>query len=366
MNYSTETIYKNTGQFDKIVVVTFKFNSESFKRYGNYIVGKFYYTPKERTNIQQIIDSENSHTDGLVKFVASDSPKLSKENVDELAFSGLLASDIIEILQFEEVVENKFIKKDIRELPEPIKINSPFTEEDEEDLMLWLNGQRLKTSYRLIPEERHRHNAVLFRKNEKAITKPEEVALFKDLNTGEIKPELKIYYLESKFKYDKLSDDELTELKKLYEKKAGEKIEILSKELKKSSERWKEIGINYTTGVKILLHLSTNFETQRITNGKFPVWWDYEKFLHIFMRHVNETQVGERFGSKTVFQYKLKDIKDLIKIVLGKVEEEIIEHFMTKPGKDFIRIGERSVYYNGDYYSFHIDKNGRLMTFHKK
>ena len=83
------------------------------------------------------------------------------------------------------------------------------------------------------------------------------------------------------------------------------------------------------------------------------------------MRHVDETQVGERFEIKTVFQYKLNDIRDLIKIVLEKTEKEINEHFEKNSEKDFFRIGERSVYYNGDFYSFHIEKSGRLMKFHK-
>ena len=252
---------------------------------------------------------------------------------------GLLTSDIIEILQFSHIEENKFAKTEKRELPEPMIIKSPFTNDDEEDLMIWLNNQRLKSNYKLIPEEINKHNAVIFRKYEKDIRNSENLHDFVDSKTGEIKPELKFYYLQSKFIHDELSETELEEFKTVINQRAQEKVKILGNELKKSTEHWSEIGINYQKGVTILTHLITNFETHRISNVKFPIWWDLEKFLHIFMRHVDETQIGERFEIKTVFQYKLNDIKDLIKIVLQRTEKEIDEHFEKNPEKDFFRIG---------------------------
>ena len=365
--YTKESIYKYSGQYDKIVIVTFRWNSNSIKKFGEYIIGKFYYTPSERENIQKLIESdENSNNHGFVKFKPSETPKLSDENIHELDTKGLLTSDIIEILQFSNFEENKFAKTDNRELPEPMIIKSPFTNEDEEDLMIWLNNKRLKSGYKLIPEEINKHNAVTFRKYEGEIRKSENLYDFVDSATGEIKSELKFYYLQSKYYHEELSEAELKEFEELISQRAKEKVETLANELKKSTEHWNEIGINYQKGVSILVQLITNFETQRITNVKFPIWWDLEKFLHIYMRHVNETQVGEKFEIKTVFQYKLNDIRDLIKIVLDKTEKEINEHFEKNPEKEFFRIGERSVYYNGDFYTFHIEKTGRLLTFYKK
>jgi hypothetical protein len=366
MTYTKESIYKYSGQYDKIVIVTFKWNSDSFKKFGEYIIGKFYYTPKERDIVQKLLENEvASNTHGYVKFKPSEAPKLSEENVIELDKKGLLTSDIIEILQFSHIEENKFSKTEKRALPKPMVIKSSFTNEDEEDLMIYLNNQRLKSGYKLIPDEINKHNAIIFRKYEPQIRKSDNLYYFIDSTTHEIKPELKYYYLQSKYYHDELSEVELEEFKSLINQKAQEKVGILGNELKKSTEHWDEIGINYKKGVSILVHLITNFEAHRITNVKFPIWWDLEKFLHIYMRHVDETQIGERFEIKTVFQYKLNDIKDLIKIVLDKTEKEIDEHFEKNPNKDFFRIGERSVYYNGDFYSFHIEKSGRLMTFHK-
>ena len=365
--YSKENIYKNTGQFDRVVSVSFRFNSDSYRKYGSYIVGKFYYTPSERSEIQRIIENPNhENTHGLIKFIASDSPKLSTENKDYLKFDGLESSDIVEVLGFNTSAENQFMKTDIRELPKPITIKSPFTEEDEADnMILWLNNQRLNNGYKLIQEERNQHNAILYRKYENLITKPEEVALFRDEITGKIKPELNYYYLNSKFEHGTINDDEFEELKELINQKATEKVLIIKKELEKSSQKWKQLAIDKQAALRILIAMATHFETHRLTSAKNPVWWDFERFVHIFMRHVSETKIGERFEIKTAFQYKAKDIKSLIKIVLDICDKEIAEHFEKKPGIEFKRQGERAVYFDGDYYSFRIDKDGKLMTFHK-
>lgn len=364
--YTKEEIYRQTAQFDKIVSATFQLNSDSYKKYGSYIVGKFYYTPNERAEMQSVIRNPNhKQTHGLIKFLASDSPKISAENKEYLRFDGLDSSDIIEILRFNAPEENKFVKTDTRDLPKPMMINSPFKDDDADDMMLWLNNQRLNNGYKLIKEERDQHNAILYRKYENKITKPEEVFLFIDESTGEIKPELKYYYLNSKFEHDTITDKELEELKSLIDQKAKDKVEIIKKELERSSEKWKQMGIDEKVALGIIVQMSIYFETHRLTSGKIPVWWDFERFVHIFMRHVSETKIGERFEVKTVFQYRLKDIKSLIKIVLKIAEEEINVHFESKPGIEFKRQGERAIYFDGDYYSFRIDKEGKLMTFHK-
>ncbi len=88
-------------------------------------------------------------------------------------------------------------------------------------------------------------------------------------------------------------------------------------------------------------------------------------FYIFFIRHVTEVQVGDRFQDKTRFQYQLKDIKSLLKIILEKLTPEINQHFEQHPDKDFGRQGSMSYYYNGDYYAIHIRADGLLMTFYK-
>lgn len=366
MNYSREEIFQYSGQFDKTVTVSFKYESKAQKEYGNHITGDFYYTPKERIELENLIKKEDfDKTDGLIKFKVSNGiNKLTNEQVNNLRFEGIMASDIIEILQFSNPVENEFSKTDIKNLPDPITINVDLSNRDEEEMMLWLNSQRLKDGYKLIPEEINRHNGVILRKYEN-IMSSEDLKNFKDINSGVIKKDLKYHYLKSKYYKDLLTDEEKTEFENIIKEEVDEKVKILGKELQKSQEKWKSIGIDYKQALAWLIHFSSDFRPERLTHGKIPVWWDYESLLHIYMRHVSETKIGERFEAKTVFQYKFSDIKTVIETVLQKTEKEIIEHFTLYPEKDFKRVGEQSVYYKGDYYVFHINTKGKLITFYK-
>ncbi len=367
MIYSQEEIYKYTGQYDKIVSVSFRYDSDARKKYGAYITGTFYYTPKEKEASEKIIENDDfKKTDGLIKFkIGRGLNDLTKEQIGDLRFEGILASDIIEILSYVKPVENEFSKSDIKNLPDPITIKSNFSEVDEEELTLWTNNQRLRNGYKLIPEEINRHNGIILRKYEGQMPK-EHLQNFKNLETGEIKDKIKYHYLNSKYYKDLLSEEEKIEFENLMKQEVDEKIGILRSELQKSQEKWKEVGINYKDALAWLIHFSSSFRSERLTHGKIPVWWDYESLLHIYMRHVSKTQIGERFESRTVFQYKFKDIKRVIETILKNIEEEIIEHFTNNPDKDFRRVGEQSVYFNGDFYEFHISPTGRLRTFYKK
>ena len=307
MTYSQEEIYKFTGQYDKVVSVSFRYGSEARKKYGDYITGTFYYTPGERSKLEDVIAEDDfQKTDGLIKFQAGKGINpLSKKQIGDLRFEGILASDIIEILSFAKPVENEFSKSDLRNLPDPITIKSNFSDVDEEEMVLWLNNQRLKDGYKLIPEEINRHNGIILRKYEAQM--PEEhLKNFMDEDTGEVKKELKYHYLNSKYYKDLLTDNEKIEFENLIKDDVNEKINILRKELQKSQQKWREIGIDYKQALAWLIQFSSSFRPERLTHGKIPVWWDYEGLLHIYMRHVSETRVGERFESKTVFQYKFK------------------------------------------------------------
>lgn len=44
MAYTLEDIYKNFGQFDKVVTLSFAQNSQSYKNFPEYMTGIFLYT----------------------------------------------------------------------------------------------------------------------------------------------------------------------------------------------------------------------------------------------------------------------------------------------------------------------------------
>ena len=98
-----------------------------------------------------------------------------------------------------------------------------------------------------------------------------------------------------------------------------------------------------------------------------PIYLDLEMLLHIYIRHTKETFLNKsNYKGRTLFQYKLEDIKTLLKCVLQVVEEEIKEHFVYIASgmvdKNFHR---KKIFYNDDCYQLRIRVDGRIMQFHQ-
>lgn len=367
MDYTIEDIYRYSGQYDKVVTIEFKTNSESYKRYGNHITGIFLYTPKERKTLQEDISEEKDiRTDGYVKFKEL-LHNVPDEQREELLTKGLLNSDIHSILQFNTDTENVYAKQETKELPKPIEIKVDLSDWDD-SLTLGLYQQYMKTGYDLCPFENDENIAlILMRLKDDNPKKQEIIDDFTDKNTGKLKSSIRFEYLKKKYVTPVgLSKEEKEDFDAILKEIAEYRAEILKSELQKSTEKFKEIGVNYPNNLAKLIALTSSFQSERLTHNKKPVWWDYERFIHIYIRHVSEIQTGERFEEKSVFQYKFKDIKRLVVNVLKTVQGEIQEHFEKSPDKPFKRHGEMSVYYEGDYYVIHVAPDGRLMAFYKK
>lgn len=364
--YSVEDIYKYSGQFDRNVTVIFNHDTESYKLYGNHITGSFIYTPKERREIQSRIDNDSLiSTNGYVKF-EENLKKISDEKREVLRSIGVSSSDIHEIYHLIEKVENAYTTTETRELPKAIELNIDLSDIDSKDLLLGLNHNRLTHGYKLCDFERDQHNAITLLKTREKLSKAEFEKLYINPKTGKIHDGINYYYLKEKFIDDNLNEKEQEEWEILLQKKAEQRANILAKELKKSTKNIKTINLSYGKNLRLITAITARFEPERLTENKTPVWWDYERLLHIFIRHVSELKIGENYESKSVFQYELKNIKSLIELVLESILTDIQEYFDTHPTKSFKRHGEMSIYYRGDYYVIDIEPSGRLMTFYKR
>ena len=366
MKYSIEEIFLKAGQFDEIVNVSFKHDSESNKLYGKHITGEFIYTPAEREILQEVTNKKNfALTYGYLKFnelvgdLPNDKKKLLKRN-------GFNAYDISHIIGPNRNLINNYSDKETRHLPKPIEINVDFSDIDQDDLTINTYSQMLSSGHILIADERDKYNAAILKKFGNNIPKNEYNEIFVDASTGEIKKGIRYHYLERKnYSKEGLSTEEGIEYKEILDSILKERVSIAFEELKKSHENYIDIFIQYPKTINIITTLVANFKVERLLIGHFPIWWDFERFIHIYLRHVEEIQLGDRFITKTPFQYSLKDVKSLIVFVLRQIQKEIQEHFRKNPGKDFKRQGSMSIYYNGDFYTLHIAKDGRLMTFYK-
>ena len=114
-----------------------------------------------------------------------------------------------------------------------------------------------------------------------------------------------------------------------------------------------------------LMNVIYTFEPETLTlwGWKSHIFWDFERFIHIYLRHYNNFLIPESSkGQGTHFQYKFKDIRRVVQIVLEANKVQIEERLAA--GKAFHIQNDKGYYYNGNYYSAKIDPDGKLVQFH--
>jgi hypothetical protein len=83
------------------------------------------------------------------------------------------------------------------------------------------------------------------------------------------------------------------------------------------------------------------------------------------MRQVEEFQVNKHFEHKDNFLWKEEDVFNVMGHVIEQIDKEYQQYRDEKPEQRFSKYGPQSLYFQGDYYTFHIEPNGRISTFHR-
>lgn len=361
MRFSYEELYFMYGQYDSFVQIHFCHDTESHKMFeGNYLMGTFRFTNPERIELEKLRGTTIPRTEKRITFIPSQLHSFSEEINTYLDRDGFLCSDICMISQVNRERENRYTAKGEKKIPETLKINFDARGFCAEKAHLWLLSQRIKKGWSLIDfEMKDYYGLKLFFSREEVV---DVIGIYADFETRKLLPQVNFRYLKTKLFVDELNEEENKNFQDLLSSIGKERVDILMLEFQKATESMKELK-DCAVKVKLLYSCLTKFEDETLIAGEFPVWWDFERFLHIYIRHVKETQVGSRNEGKSVFQYKFQDVMRIIKIVLENIENEIIEHFRNST-EVFVRRGRRAVYYDGHYYRIEIEPNGRLLTFH--
>lgn len=167
--------------------------------------------------------------------------------------------------------------------------------------------------------------------------------------------------LNAKASRTPLSKDELETKANCEVIKLTQAVGHVLAEFEKAKIAEKTFGLDSDVAKRIYAN-AIKFKPAILLHGKKQVYWDLPSYLHIVMRHVETYQVGT-FMEKSVLPYELEDLKDLIKKVLGRVQEEIELHYASS-SKPFIRSGAMAILFNGDYFIVRIDPDGRLNQFY--
>lgn len=365
MNFSYEEIYSMYGQYDKFVALEFHYDTDEFKRFGSGLMGVFLFTLEERQKLEEVLKwGQVPRTDCKIKFSPSELEKLSAENIELLDRYGIQVSSVDIISSSNRPRKNRFIEKGIKDIPNQITIQAP-------KFSGWQELNRVRFGVL---------NSIL--KRGKPFTPFQEIEYWglrshfeinKDLEDfkhlqnkdSEFLKKVRLVELQSKYQELTMNEEEIQEIANLILEKMLYKKAVIEQEIQKSGENIQKVIEGYKEKIDELKKCCSSFEESIIGFGDKPIYLTFERFVHIYARHVSETQIGERFsGDKTVFQYKLDTIKYLIKMVIDSVSDQIQEHFKSTPEQPFRRIGKRAVYIDGHYYRVVIEPDGSILDFH--
>lgn len=223
-----------------------------------------------------------------------------------------------------------------------------------------------KSGNKLTPFEQNEYRGYIYKYCKDQLSEEVIKSDFTDPKTGEIKDEIMYHALRSKYNTHKLNEDETKKFEVIAGRFQSEKVTLLKQELNGTQESLKTLVKNYPDAINIILKILPHFRPKRLLHGNFPVYIDVQGFIHIFVRHVSETQIGTKNkNEKSPFQYAFHEIIDLLERVVKQIDEEIEEHYTANASVDFVRKGDKLIYFEGDYFYIHILTSGRVSTFYK-
>jgi hypothetical protein len=362
MNYSFDLIYKLVGRDDEVVVITFSNDSEECKDFGVALTVVFEYTKSQREKFEKRFLEQIDSGEFEYLKVKSLGNNLSKDKEELLMQKGINTASIVDIFSMPGFNKNLFHKPEKRLLNE---LNIQLNSEPKGGEYDWIYGfykKQFETGVMFFKDEINRFLAMKFHFEPSQITADDKALIFKN---GAFNEEIEWYLLELKFDKEIITEVEEIRWKELFLNCTNKNVNILMEELQNAGIKLKELANINPIACKHLINGTYKFIEKRLNCdiGK-PIYIDWKGYLHIFLRHVEGFKIGKNYSEKDIFLLNPKDVIPVVKKVIDAANEEIQTFWKSKPYQRFSKYGDQSLYFLGDYYTFHIEGNGRLSTFH--
>lgn len=364
--FSVEELYAMYGQYEnKYISIEFHKFSESAAKYGRNIAGVIVYTKAEREGLEKLITSDKvPRNNGLVKFDFSKTDEISDGLRNELLKTGFISGDIYEILASNFPVQKAFNQPGKKEIPNTIEVKFDPNGFDISRSTRWLLSQKIKSGYQLTENEWDKFCGLSL------YLEPESIEVeFIRKNAldehGAKKYPVRFFELEAKLYSKDITREELSEFNDFLKDRKSRRIDSITQEIKRSTNKTLENFAKEYPDIYTALEISRiQFDNETLVyhDAEKPIFWDYESFLHIYLRHCDELNIEGHFENKTKFQYTQKDIRRILVIAIEKLLPQI--NAKLKENKEFRIYGDKSLYFNGNHYSLHILNNGRVAAFH--
>ena len=361
--YTIEKIYKLIGKDDKTASLILRKDSETYAKFGHFVVVVCQYTQKERESLDENYkdDTYNHHGYIRAKYLGSDIA------INELPISSEIqinTEDIISIWGYNGSAKNTFHSKELREIERieiPIK---SLPQGMDYDWMYGFKKRQIQEEIGLSPQEEAFYLASKLYYEPEMLSDNEKFLTFS--KDGIIVDKIEWELLQIKYNRQDITDNEKSRLLQLYDLKKKNSYGILNKYLLESGSSLKKLVKNNIDQAAKLLVNVLQFHDRRFTvTSKYPIYLDINGYLHIYMRHVETFKINSHFENKDNFQWNEDDVFSVMNNVIKEIEKEYENFREINPQKRYSRYGNESVYFEGDYYTLHIEPNGSLSTFHK-
>lgn len=360
LRVSVEEIYKLAGAKDIYVMISFFPGSPAYDKYGETVHGVIWYHKQERERLEKVMqEPQPPRTNGDVYLSSGITDEALKY---KLQHEGFRAEDIVEIYTAGKLGDQADYKHPgTKTIPNThtIKIN-PKTF-DVVAAQQYVLGNYLKQGYELPLHDiaLYYTNLYLFKK-EKISEQEIEQYLLKPDKSG-FTDLANFMMLQTKVRENIAGEKGVEEFKQLLKKRSAERMQFITQHLGISPKKITEL-ITADFPKYMAIQVSTwMFETETLVylSPKASIYWDFERFMHILLRHNPDFFIAASSkGQGTSFQYKQKDLSRLAKILIEQLKDGIIKKL--EAGKDFSAQG---VYFNGNHYQVRIAADGRLMQF---
>ncbi|GAA4204007.1 hypothetical protein GCM10022289_21140 [Pedobacter jeongneungensis] len=364
IRHSIQNIFVQVGQYDRYAIFDFYFGSEAYKKYGNTVYGYIIYSPSQRAKLKQEINSDAiGDDDGLVLLDGA----LQDTKINEmLQIEGFFAKDISRLSTFDlDPIKNQYDNTDKKEIPNTINIDFTPSLFYGERMRLNLFRKRMEKGIPLIAAEKRAYYSLLLLLDKNELTDQDRKDFLINPKTGYVYDDVIITTMNTLVYGDRENSPLKSTLNKALSNRKKERVAFICRHLGVAVKHIDKLRAENEEAWMELMRLVYGFEDETLTlwGWKVHVYWDFERFIHIYLRHYKKFLIEESSkGQGTGFQYTLKDVRRIITIVLGANKDAIESRLLE--GKGFHIQNDKGYYYNGNYYSIKIDPTGRLMQFH--
>lgn len=262
-------------------------------------------------------------------------------------------------------IKNQYDNTDTKEIPNTINIDFTPSLFDGERMQLNLFRKRIERGIPLIKGEKRAYYALLLLLDKGELTEQDRKDYLINPKTGYFYDDVIITTMSTFVYGDREASPFKSTLYKAISNRRKERVAFICRHLGIAVKHIDKLRTENEEAWRELMRLVYYFEDETLTlwGWKVHVYWDFERFIHIYLRHYKKFLIEESSkGQGTGFQYTLKDVRRIITIVLDANKDAIESRLLE--GKGFHIQNDKGYYYNGNYYSVKIDPDGKLMQFH--